>query len=324
MGTLTLSVRMVNVLIVDHFEAEFLAALEIVKEARIQYKPAVTRTEVLSALSAYEVLIIKSKTTVDETLLAGAPNLKLIIRAGVGLENIDEAACAARGIQVHNTPGANADAVGDHALGMLLGLMNNLYRANAQVKQFVWEREPNRGHELRGKTVGIIGYGHTGSAVARRLQGFGVQVLAYDKYKTGFGNRHVEEAELKDIYTHADVLTLHVPFTAETHHLVNARYLENFKKPIWLLNLSRGSVVHTLDLIEALQQGRVLGAALDVLENEQMDALTLEQRANYEMLFAMENVVLSPHIGGWSYESAQQVNDACIAMLHAYLSTRKT
>jgi D-3-phosphoglycerate dehydrogenase len=310
----------VKILIIDFFEAEFIDGLAHLPLTAFDYVPKADRAEVLRRLPGHHAVVMKSKTNVDADFLAHAPDLKLIVRAGVGVEHIDEALCAARGIAVHSTPGGNADAVAEHALGMLLALMNNLRRADATVRRFEWEREPNRGHEVRGKTVGVIGYGHTGSAFAQKISGFGANVLAYDKYKTGFGGWRAQEVPMEAIFAQAQILTLHVPLTPETHHLVNDSYLARFKHPIWLLNLSRGPVVDTAALLRALQSGKVLGAGIDVFENENFATLTPAERELYGQLFATTNTIFSPHIGGWSYESAQRINQMCLDILRAYLT----
>lgn len=299
---------MIKVLIIDRFPADFLNRLEH-PDAAVNYFPDKTRAEILAVLPGVDVLVMNSRIRIDAAALAVADRLQLICRAGVGLDHIDLALCAEKGVKVVNAPGANADPVAEQAIGMLLGLMHNVFRAGRQVEAFRWERELNRGVELMGKTVGIIGYGNTGSAVGRRLAGFGCRVLAYDKYKSGFGGAGVEEVPLEALFQDCEVLTLHIPLTAETEGWISRAFLRQFSRPLWLLNLSRGPILPLAELIEALDEGLVLGAGLDVLENEKLDRLSEAERSRLNNLFARENVIITPHIGGWSHESLQRINN---------------
>ncbi|MEM7038420.1 MAG: NAD(P)-dependent oxidoreductase, partial [Bacteroidota bacterium] len=230
----------------------------------VEYAPELTREEILARMKEVEILIMNSRTHVDREFLAEAPKLRLLGRAGVGMDHFDLEALAEKGVKVVNTPGANAIPVGEQMVGMLLSLLHNVVRSNDQVRQFQWLREENRGTELRGKTVGIIGYGNTGSEVGRNLSGFGCRILAYDKYKTGYAPEFVEEVELDQIMEAADVLTLHVPLTDETKGWIDADFLADFARPIWLLNLARGPIVPLAGLLEALENGNVIAAGLDV------------------------------------------------------------
>ena len=236
------------------------------------------------------------------------------------MDHFDLPLLAAKGIYAFNTPGANAIPVAEQAVGMLLCLMHNIARADRQVHAWQWRREQNRGTELYGKTVGIIGYGNTGSAVARCLSGFGCRVLAYDKYKYGFGNGQVQEASLAEIQTNADILSLHIPLTEETDGWVDAAFLSRFAKPIWLLNLARGPIVPLAGLVDALASGQVIAAGLDVLENEKLPTLTPTQKAAMEELFQNERVIFTPHIGGWSHESLDRINDRIVEGIAEFLS----
>ena len=270
-------------------------------------EPLFTREQTLASIKEYEGLAIRTKFQVDREILDAAPNLKWIARAGAGMDNIDEAYAKAKGIQCINAPEGNADAVGEHAVGMLLALLNKFRQADMQIRTGVWDREANRGWELKGRTVGIIGYGHMGQAFAQKLQGFGVQILAYDKYKTGFSDAFAKEVSMEEIVKHSDVLSLHVPLTRETKHLVNQEYLYHFRKPIFLLNTARGEVLDTNALVKALKEGKVLGAGLDVLETEKFPALGEE--VWYAELLAQSNVLLSPHVAGWTQESYRKLSE---------------
>jgi D-3-phosphoglycerate dehydrogenase len=264
------------------------------------------RDDYKRVIKNYIGVIIRSKIKLDEDFLTHAKNLKFIGRVGAGMENIDLDFAERMEIVCLNAPEGNCDAVGEHAVGMLLSLMNKLLRADKQVRKGIWEREQNRGYELGGKTIGIIGYGNTGSAFARKLNGFDVKVLAYDKYKTGFKDSYAQECGMDDIFKKCDILSLHVPLTQETHYLVDKAYMKRFRKPVYVVNTSRGKVVKTNDLLELLENGQVLGACLDVLEYEGLSFEELDASHvpdSFKKLTQMENVILSPHIAGWTHES---------------------
>lgn len=259
-----------------------------------------------TVLADCEGLVIRSRIPVDDALLASAKNLKFIARSGSGLENIDLASAKKRGIEVFSSPEGNRDAVGEHAAGMLLALLNRLHIADAQVRSGNWDREGNRGTELKGLTVGIIGYGHMGSAFAERLKSFSCRIIAHDKYKTEFGDEAVEETDLEALLDTADVVSIHLPLSAETHHYVNAAFITRMTKPFILINTARGQHVDTAALAEALDIGKVRGACLDVLEYEKrsLEGLdTSEMPAPLRALFASQRVILSPHVAGWTTES---------------------
>jgi D-3-phosphoglycerate dehydrogenase len=281
----------------------------------VLYLPNANRADIIRLIEEQEVLVVRTKTPIDAEVLGAAKKLKVIARAGAGLDNIDLNLASERGITCFNAGEANSDAVGEHTLGMLLMLLNHLSRAHAQVKQGIWLREANRGLELAGKTIGIIGYGNTGKAVAKKLSGFGVKVLVYDKYLTGFGSKWVVESNWNQIAAEADILSFHVPLTVETKYYLHQHLIEQFKKPFFLLNLSRGKVVKTDDLILGLDQGKILGCALDVLENENLAELNLEEKKLFEELSKRENVILTPHIGGWTKESYAKISEVILTKL---------
>jgi len=267
---------------------------------------------VLTILHDAEGIVIRSRFKMNATLLDAAPNLKFIARSGAGIENIDVEYCINRNIQLINAPEGNRNAVGEHALGMLLSLLNKLHTADREVRKGIWDREGNRGIELDGKTVGIIGYGNNGSAFAKKLRGFDVQILAYDKYKINFGNEFVRESTLDEIYTKADIVSFHIPENEETIYFANDAFFDQFKKPVFLLNLSRGKIVETKALVKALETGKVLGAGLDVLEYEKTSFENFfEQELSDEFKYLLEakNVILSPHVGGWTEESYFKLSD---------------
>jgi D-3-phosphoglycerate dehydrogenase len=271
---------------------------------------ALSKAEVEQKLHVYHAVVIRSRFRIDQGFIDAGTNLRCIARAGAGMENIDVAYAESKGIRCVHAPEGNRDAVGEHALGMLLALMNNLTRADRQVRLGKWEREDNRGYELQGKTLGLIGYGNMGSAFAQRLKGFDVRILAYDKYKTDFGTRDVQETTMQELFAESDVLSLHVPLTEETYYMVNDAFLDSFTKPIWFINTARGKVVDTSALVRHLQSGSVRGACLDVLEYEKIsfediDATQLPEPLQY--LMQSDRVILSPHIAGWTMESHRKI-----------------
>lgn len=284
---------------------------------------ASTKSEIQSKLHHYHGVVIRSRFILDREFIDAGKQLQCIGRAGAGMENINVAYAGSKGIKCVHAPEGNRVAVAEHALGMLLALMNNFLRADREVRSGIWKREENRGAELTGKTVGIIGYGNTGSAFAKVLQGFDVKVLACDKYKTGFGSGHVNESSPEEIFENADVISFHVPLTAETRGMVNEKYLYSFVKKIWLLNTSRGPVVDTAALVKALEHDRVLGAGLDVLEYESIsfENLSAEQLPEpFQKLRASERVILSPHVAGWTVESHRKIAEVLAAKMIDVLS----
>lgn len=254
-------------------------------------------------------IVVRSRFPMNREFLMQASNLEFIARSGAGMENIDLDYCEERNIQLFNAPEGNRNAVGEHALGMLLSLFNKLNRADMEVRKGVWNREGNRGVELEGKTVGIIGYGNNGSAFARLLRGFDCTVLAYDKYKSGFGNEAVEEVSLEELQQRAEVVSLHIPQTEETIELVDADFIKAMKNSFWLINLSRGKIVRTRDLLAGIALNKVKGACLDVLEFEKSSFENMFEGGKKEMnetlrsLLFSDKVILSPHVGGWTQES---------------------
>jgi D-3-phosphoglycerate dehydrogenase / 2-oxoglutarate reductase len=256
----------------------------------------------------YHGIVIRSRFPMNEAFLKNAAALEFIARSGAGMENIDVSYCQKRGIHLFNAPEGNRNAVAEHALGMLLGLFNHLNRCDAQVRKGLWLREENKGVELDGKTVAIIGYGNNGEAFAKKLRGFDVRLLVYDKYKTGFGNSLVTESNWDEISREADVLSLHIPQNAETIALVNDELINSFAKPFYLINLSRGKIVDTGSLMRGIENGKILGACLDVIEYEKSSFEQLFDDVEnlavpFRYILQSDKVMLSPHVGGWTHES---------------------
>ncbi len=277
--------------------------------------PHITRQETLDLIADYTGIAVRTKFRIDLELFDAAPNLRFVARAGAGLDNIDEAVAAARNISLINAPEGNCDAVGEHAIGMLLSLANNFRQADMQVRQGTWDREGNRGWELKGKTVGIIGYGFMGSSLARKLSGFGVKVIAYDKYKTGFSDQYATEVSMEEIVKHSDVLSLHIPLTAETRQLVDDEYLFHFKKPIYFISTARGEVTNTQAVLNAIKSGKIMGAGLDVLEVEKFP--NLGEQPWFQSLVNSGKVLLTPHVAGWTFESYRKISEVLADKLQA-------
>jgi D-3-phosphoglycerate dehydrogenase len=276
-------------------------------------RPLITREETMAVIKDYAGIAVRTKFRIDQELFDAAPNLKFVARAGAGLDNIDEAIAKERNIQLFNAPEGNMDAVGEHAIGLLLSLMNNFRNADQQIRSGKWDREGNRGYELKGKTVGIIGYGFMGKSFAKKLKGFDVNVIAYDKYKTGFSDEFAKEVSMEEIVRQSDVLSLHVPLTAETRHMVDEEYLFHFRKPIFFINTARGEIVNTKAVLNALKQGKIRGAGLDVLEAEKFPLMSNQEW--FAELAASDKVILTPHVGGWTFDSYRKISEVLVEKL---------
>lgn len=300
-----------SILIADEVHPSLFAMLD---EAGFTYTyvPKITRSELIQQLTPFDGLIIRSKTTVDEDVLLHAPNLRFIGRAGAGLDLIDLDATERRGIRVFHAGEGNRDAVAEHTVGMLLALLVNIVKADREVRQGIWDREGNRGYELGSLTVGLIGYGNNGRATAQRLSGFGCRVLAFDKFRTDYGDAFAQEATVDQIMAEADVLSLHVPLTDETRMMISDRFVEQFAKPFYLINIARGEITSLAALVRGLESGKVRGACLDVLENEKLAKLTPDQQASFDYLRQSDRVVLTPHIAGWTHESYVRINEVLV------------
>ena len=283
----------------------------------VHYRPKIKPEEVLKVIDDYEGLVVNSKVYVGKEMIDRATKLKFVCRAGSGLEVIDLEYAKAKNIIAFNSPEGNRNAVAEFALGALLNMMRNISKSNVEVKSREWNREENRGNEVSGLTVGMIGFGNTARAFAKLLSGFDVQLLAYDKYYHGFSSGHVMEASLEQIFEKADILSLHLPLTAETSDMVNVDFLSKFKKPIWLLNTSRGKVLDTSAMLNGIKEGRIIAAALDVLENEKINALNPDEQNAFDALLADNRVFLSPHIAGWTHQSKLKIAEVLLARIKA-------
>ncbi len=297
---------MKKILIVDDLHPAFAEKAKSLG-FEVDDKPLITRAETLAIVKDYIGIAVRTKFRIDAALFDVAPQLKFVARAGAGLDNIDETDARNRNIQLINAPEGNRDAVGEHAIGLLLALMNNFRKADIGIRNGVWDRDSNRGYELKGKTIGLIGYGFMGRQMAQKLSGFEVNVIAYDKYKTGFTDIYAREVSMEEIVKHSDVLSLHIPLTHETRQMVNEEYLFHFKKPIFFINTARGEIVNTQALINKIKEGKILGAGLDVLEIEKFPSLG--EQSWYKDLIDTEKVILTPHVGGWTFDSYRKISE---------------
>lgn len=295
-----------TILVTDNIHLSFFREMEG-SAFEIDYRPEIDQQGILGVIHDFEGIIINSKTTIDKAMMDKGKKLKFIARMGSGMEIVDVEYAQQKNITCINTPEGNCDAVADFAVGTLVSLLRNIHLSEQEVRNSQWEREKNRGTEIGGKTIGIYGYGHTGSAFAKRLSGFDVNVLAYDKYKTGFSKGHVKESTPKEIFEQADILSLHLPLTQETIHLVDYDFLSRFKKRIWLINTARGQNIKTVDLLKAVRESKVLGAALDVLENEKLSRLSPNEKEWFDALVKERRILLTPHLAGLTKESKEKI-----------------
>lgn len=279
-----------------------------------------SKEEIEAKIQNYHGIVIRSRFKIDSTFIDKATQLQFIARVGAGLESIDCDYATSKGIHLIAAPEGNKNAVGEHALGMLLSLMNKLNRADRMVREGKWIREGNRGFEIENKTVGIIGYGNMGKSFAKKLQGFDVNVLCYD-IQENVGDQYATQVSLEVLQAEADVLSLHIPWTPDTDGMVNAMFINSFTKPFWFINTSRGKNVVTADVVEALKTGKILGAALDVLEYEKLSFENLfidtVKPDAFSYLLEAENVLLTPHIAGWTYESHEKLAQTIVDKIKA-------
>jgi D-3-phosphoglycerate dehydrogenase len=283
----------------------------------VHFEPDITPEKVLEIIPDYSGLVVNSKVYVGREMLDRAEKLQFMCRAGSGLEVFDLEYAAQKGVKAFNSPEGNRNAVAEFALAALLNSMRHISRSNAEVHNYEWKRERNRGEELRGKTIALIAFGNTAQAFACLLRPFKVEILAYDKYYSGFTDKYVTEATLNTIFERADILSLHLPLTAETKYMIDYNFLSSFKKPYWLINTSRGKVLRTEDLLRCLAENRITGAALDVLENEKLDSLNEQERLIFERLLAEQRISLSPHIAGWTFRSKKLIAEVLLAKIRA-------
>ena len=304
-------------ILISTYVHEFLLSKFSEKNIPVEYHPDIQNEALIPLLKDATGLVITTRIRIDQRLLDAAPKLQWIGRLGSGLELIDLTALKKRGIEFISTPEGNCQSVGEQNLGTLLSLMHKINSSAAEVKNYTWLRNENRGIELQGKTVGIYGLGHTGTAFARLLQPFGGLVLAYDKYKSGFANDYIREADPAQIAKHADVISFHLPLTPETRHIANEDFFFRLEKKPILLNTSRGAIMDTSALIDALKKGQISGAGLDVLENEKLNSFLSAERQAFEFLTQHPAVIVTPHIAGYSHEAFYRMSFILIQKLEA-------
>jgi D-3-phosphoglycerate dehydrogenase len=297
-----------KILITDYVHQVLITRL-IAEGFSVDYLPNINYNQFLAVVRNYRGLVINSKIKMNKSAITRTKNCAFIARLGSGLDIIDLQEASKHNIQVFSAPEGNRNAVAEHAVGMILSLFNNLMPAHQGVKNFQWNREENRGTEIEGMTIGVIGFGNTGSSFAKKWAGWDVRVLAYDKYKSDYlqGFSHIEEVDLDYLLQESDVVSIHLQLTDETLGMVNADFIAKMKKGAILVNTSRGKIVNTEELLKALKSNYLSGACLDVLEQERIKMLNIDQKTLYKSLFAMENVMISPHIAGWSHQSLKKI-----------------
>jgi D-3-phosphoglycerate dehydrogenase / 2-oxoglutarate reductase len=273
------------------------------------YRPEIDKALVMEILKDYQGLVVRTKFPIDKEIIDAGKELKFIARAGAGMDNVNESYANSKKIICFNAPEGNRDAVAEHAIGMLLSLFRKINQSNQQIRNGIWDRDGNRGVELKGKTVGIIGYGNTGKALARKLSGFEVTVIAYDKYLYGYSDNYVQEVTLDELKYRSDIISLHVPLTMETEYMIDEKFISELKKAVYLINTSRGKVLKTSSVTNLMKSGRILGICVDVLENERLNSFTDEEKKWFDELAERENVIMTSHIAGWTFESYRKISE---------------
>lgn len=307
-----------RILIIDEMHPSLFPLLEGIG-AEADYQPDIAPADVRQALAGFDGLIIRSKMRITGETIELADQLKFVARAGAGTDNIDAQALQERGIALIGANEGNRQAVGEFAAGVLVALMRNIPRSDKQVREKVWLREENRGEEINGKTIGIIGYGNMGQSFARVLSGFGCRIIAYDCFAPEKIKSPAENVTLEELQAEADMVSLHIPYIRENLGMANDAFFKAFRKPIWFLNTSRGDVADQAALVRHLKSGKLKGAALDVLENEKLHTLSPVQQENFDYLSAADNVILTPHIAGWTHESYKKINEVLVEKIRQVL-----
>jgi D-3-phosphoglycerate dehydrogenase len=293
-------------LVTDYVPEKFLEGFEQMN-FEVVYYPELSNEALGDIIEQFHGIVINSNIFMTKEYIDKADRLKYILRPGSGLDNVDVAYAESKDILVINSPEANKDAVGEHTIGLLISMLNYIPRAFEEVKKFQWRREENKGTEIKGKVVGILGYGNTGQAFALKMQGFEAEMHAYDKFKSGYSTSFVRESGLEEIQRKSDIISVHLPLNEETKYFINEAFINKCKKPFYLLNTSRGKIVNTRDVLKAIKKGKILGAALDVLENEKLASYNDEEKKMIEDLIATGKVIITPHIAGWTKEAREKI-----------------
>ena len=300
-----------RILIVDDMHESIIPLLE--KTGFVpDYQPNIRREEILKIIQGCIGLIIRSKTKVDPELIDCGVDLRFIARAGSGMDKIDQKYLAKKNILAINAPEGNRDSLGEHAIGMLLNLLHKINIGDKEIKNGVWNRRSNMGCELKNKTLGIYGYGFMGEAFAKKLFSFDCKIIAYDKFKNGFSSKNVEEVDLDEFQRRTEILSLHIPLTSETEGLFDYKNLSQYPKLKVLINTSRGKVLKLFDVVRFMEEGKLIGLGLDVLENEKLSSYSEDEKDLFERLTNLPNVVLTPHVAGWTFESYMRINEVIV------------
>jgi len=308
-----------KILIVDSVHAALVEGLTAT-DIQYSYEPNIESNDISAQLKDYNALVIRSKRLLDKTFLLENKHLHFVARAGAGMENIDENAAQELGIVCFNAGEGNRDSVGEHTIGLLLNLSNKINKSHSELKDGKWDRDGNRGFEIGSKTIGIIGYGNAGSALASKLVGFDCRIIAYDKYKKGFGNDQVEEVGYQQVLNDSDIISFHIPLTPETMSWIDSSFVQSVSKPFVLLNTSRGGIMRSKGVLEGINSGKILAFGSDVLENENLDTLSKEESEDLKNLLAFDNVVITPHVAGWTHESYEKISDVLLQKILFFCS----
>jgi len=307
----------VKILIVDKLHDSICPLLDGIG-IKYDYLPEITRDKIRAEIANYDGLIIRSNTRVDEDLL-GNTSLKFVARAGAGIDILDQPFLKKAGIKIINSPEGNRDAVGEHTIGLILNILHNINNGHHQVVENVWDRDGNRGAELASLTVGIIGYGNTGSSLSKKLSGFGCKVIAYDKYLNGLADNNANQVDLTTIFAQTDILSLHIPLTSETESMANFDFFSKFIKPLIFINTSRGEIAPLADIRLSIEHKYLLNAGLDVLECEKLDKMSDQQQADFNWLKESGKVIFTPHVAGLTKESYLRINEVLVEKIGAFL-----
>jgi D-3-phosphoglycerate dehydrogenase len=310
-----------SVLVIDDFHPSFVNQLEA-SGLHVNYRPDFDPKTELNLLNSAEIIAVRSKMNFTSTILSDLPNLKCIARGGAGMDNIDEAFAKSKDIVLLNAPEGNRDAVAEHCIGLLLNISNKISQSYAEVKNGQWNREANRGWEIGGKTIGIVGFGNTGSSFAKKLSGFDANVVAYDKYHA-VESPFAIEIELDEILKTADIISFHVPLTAETKGMINSELIGKMKDGVVLLNTSRGGICKLSDVQLGIIGGKIKSFGTDVLENENLNTWTEAERRLIDELIASNQVLITPHVAGWTFESYQKIADVLAHKIMEYTTKLK-